>query len=87
MASHPVAPEIVLPAIDYPVHQVDLKTGNPCGFKATFNPTLATDRQPGNPLPTDATCHARPDQHNGGKNQQCQHEVGDIEGGVYLPTQ
>jgi len=39
VASLPFAPEIVLPTIDYLVHQVDLKKGNPYGFKATFNPT------------------------------------------------
>lgn len=39
VASLPFAPEVVLPAIDYLVHQVDLKKGNPYGFKATFNPT------------------------------------------------
>jgi len=39
VASLPFAPEIVFPAIDYLVHQVDLKLGNPYGFKATFNPT------------------------------------------------
>jgi len=39
VASLPFAPEIVLPAIDYLVHQVHLKTGNPYGFKASFNPT------------------------------------------------
>jgi hypothetical protein len=39
VASLPFAPEIVLPAIDYLVYQVDLKKGNPYGFKATFNPT------------------------------------------------
>jgi len=39
VASLPFAPEIVLPAIDYLVHEVDLKMGNPYGFKATFNPT------------------------------------------------
>jgi len=39
VASLPFAPEIVLPAIDYLVNQVDLKKGNPYGFKATFNPT------------------------------------------------
>jgi hypothetical protein len=38
-ASLPFAPEIVLPTIDFFVHQVDLKTGNPYGFKATFNPS------------------------------------------------
>ncbi len=39
VASLPFAPEIVLPAIDYLVNKLDLKTGNSCGFKATFNPT------------------------------------------------
>ena len=39
VASLPFAPDIVLPAIDYLVHQVNLKMGNPYGFKATFNPT------------------------------------------------
>jgi len=39
VASLPFAPEIVLPAIEYLVHQVDLKLGNPYGFKASFNPT------------------------------------------------
>ena len=39
VASLPFAPEIVLPAIDYLVYQVNLKKGNPYGFKATFNPT------------------------------------------------
>ncbi|KAF3998319.1 glucoamylase family protein [Glaciimonas immobilis] len=40
VASLPFAPEIVLPTIDYFVHQVGLKAGNPYGFKATFNPTF-----------------------------------------------
>jgi hypothetical protein len=39
VASLPFAPEIVLPAIDYLVHHVHLKLGNPYGFKASFNPT------------------------------------------------
>lgn len=39
VASLPFAPEIVLPTIDYFIHQVALKAGNPYGFKATFNPT------------------------------------------------
>ena len=42
VASLPFAPEIVLPAIDYFVNDVGLKTGNPYGFKATFNPTYPT---------------------------------------------
>ncbi|MEO7665982.1 MAG: glucoamylase family protein [Dehalococcoidia bacterium] len=44
VASLPFAPEIVLPAIDYLVHKVDLKVGNDCGFKATFNPTYPDRR-------------------------------------------
>ncbi len=39
VSSLPFAPKIVLPAIDYFVHDVGLKTGNRYGFKATFNPT------------------------------------------------
>jgi hypothetical protein len=39
VASLPFAPDIVLPAIDYFIHEVKLKVGNPYGFKATFNPT------------------------------------------------
>ena len=39
VASLPFAPEIVLPAIDYCIHQVKLTEFNPYGFKATFNPT------------------------------------------------
>ncbi len=40
VASLPFAPEIVLPSIDYFIREVDLKTGNAYGFKATFNPTF-----------------------------------------------
>ena len=47
VASLPFAPEIVLPAVDYLVHEVNLKVGNPYGFKATFNPTYPT--RSGNP--------------------------------------
>jgi len=43
--SLPFGPKIVLPAIDYLVHEVELKTGNPCGFKATFNPTYPHKRR------------------------------------------
>jgi len=39
VTSLPFAPEIVLPAIDYLLNEVDLRVGNPYGFKATFNPT------------------------------------------------
>ncbi len=39
VASLPFAPEIVLPAIDYFINEVNLKSGNPYGFKATFNAT------------------------------------------------
>ncbi len=47
VASLPFAPEIVLPAIDYFVHEVKLNAGNPYGFKATFNPTYP--EKSGNP--------------------------------------
>jgi hypothetical protein len=40
VASLPFAPEIVLPAIEHLVHEVDLKAGNPYGFKSTFNATF-----------------------------------------------
>ena len=47
VASLPFTPEIVLPAIDYLVHEADLKMGNPYGFKASFNPTYpATSGNP-----------------------------------------
>ena len=39
VASLPFASEIVLPVIDYFIHQVKLKIPNSYGFKATFNPT------------------------------------------------
>ena len=39
VASLPFAPDIVLPAIDFYVHEVKLKQSNPYGFKASFNPT------------------------------------------------
>jgi hypothetical protein len=39
VASLPFAPEIVLPALDYYIHQVKLTDLNPYGFKASFNPT------------------------------------------------
>ncbi len=44
VASLPFAPEIVLPAIEYLVHKVDLKVGNSCGFKASFNPSYPDRR-------------------------------------------
>ena len=37
-ASLPFAPEIVLPALDYCIHDVKLTESNPYGFKASFNP-------------------------------------------------
>jgi hypothetical protein len=40
VASLPFAPEIVLPAIDHLVHEMDLKAGNAYGFKSTFNATF-----------------------------------------------
>jgi hypothetical protein len=39
VASLPFAPEIVLPAIDYCIHDLGLKMDHPYGFKATFNLT------------------------------------------------
>ena len=38
-ASLPFAPEIVLPALDYCIHEMHLTESNPYGFKASFNPT------------------------------------------------
>ena len=46
-ASLPFAPEIVLPTLDYCVHQAKLTDLNPYGFKATFNPSHPG--KPGNP--------------------------------------
>jgi hypothetical protein len=45
VASLPFAPEIVLPALRH-FHDIDLKVGDPYGFKASFNPTLATPDLP-----------------------------------------
>jgi hypothetical protein len=39
VASLPFAPDIVLPAIGFYVHEIELKLSNPYGFKASFNPT------------------------------------------------
>jgi hypothetical protein len=39
VASLPFAPEIVLPTLDYCIHQAQLAAGNPYGFKASCNPT------------------------------------------------
>jgi hypothetical protein len=39
VASLPFAPEIVVPAIDFCIHQIKLKNSSPYGFKASFNPT------------------------------------------------
>ncbi len=47
VGSLPFAPEIVLPAINYCIHQAKLKEANAYGFKASFNPTHPGD--PGNP--------------------------------------
>ena len=47
VASLPFAPEIVLPAIGYCVHQAKLAKFNSYGFKASFNPSHPG--QPGNP--------------------------------------
>ncbi|MGX9144306.1 glucoamylase family protein [Mesorhizobium sp. 128a] len=40
IASLPFAPEIVLPALRH-FHEMDLLVGNPYGFAASFNPTIA----------------------------------------------
>ncbi len=39
VASLPFAPEIVLPTLDYCIHQAKLTESNPYGFKASFNAT------------------------------------------------
>ena len=44
-ASLPFAPEIVLPALNFCIHQAGLTKHNAYGFKASFNPTY-----PGNPV-------------------------------------
>ena len=46
-ASLPFAPEIVLPALDYCIHQAKLTRFNSYGFKASFNPSHPGE--PGNP--------------------------------------
>ena len=38
-ASLPFAPEIVLPALNYCIHDIKLTGSNRYGFKASFNPT------------------------------------------------
>ena len=38
-ASLPFAPEIVLPALDYCIHDLKLKQANQYGFRASFNPS------------------------------------------------
>jgi hypothetical protein len=48
VASLPFAPDIVLPAIDFYIHETKLKEFNAYGFKAAFNPTHPG--QPGNPF-------------------------------------
>ena len=47
VASLPFAPEVVLPALDYCIHQARLTEFNSYGFKASFNPSHPG--QPGNP--------------------------------------
>lgn len=46
-ASLPFAPEIVLPVLDYCIHDIKLTESNHYGFKASFNPTYPA--APGNP--------------------------------------
>ena len=41
ITSLPFAPEIVLPVLRH-FHEIDLHEGNPYGFTASFNPTIAT---------------------------------------------
>jgi hypothetical protein len=48
VTSLPFAPEIVLPAIHFCIHQAKLKEANAYGFKAAFNPTHPG--KPGNPF-------------------------------------
>ncbi len=43
VASLPFAPEIVLPAIHFCIHQLKLKETNAYGFKGAFNPTHPSD--------------------------------------------
>ncbi|RWA61583.1 glucoamylase family protein [Mesorhizobium sp.] len=45
ITSLPFAPEIVLPALRH-FHEIDLQKGNPYGFTASFNPTIAADDRP-----------------------------------------
>ncbi len=40
VSSLPFAPEIVLPSIDYAIHEIKLTKPNLCGFKASFNSTF-----------------------------------------------
>lgn len=54
-ASLPFAPEIVLPALDYYIHEVKLTEQNPYGFKASFNATYPG--KPGNPHGWVSTWH------------------------------
>ncbi len=42
ITSLPFAPEIVLPALRH-FHEIDLHEGNPYGFTASFNPTIAAN--------------------------------------------
>jgi hypothetical protein len=44
VASLPFAPEIVLPALDYCIHEAKLTESNPYGFKASFNHTFTRKR-------------------------------------------
>ena len=53
VASLPFAPEVVLPALDYCIHQARLTEFNSYGFKASFNPS-----HPGQPaIPTAGGSH------------------------------
>ncbi len=54
-ASLPFAPEIVLPALDYCIHDIKLTEANRYGFKASFNPTYPVAS--GNPHGWVSPCH------------------------------
>ena len=54
-ASLPLAPEIVLPALDYCIHDIKLTESNRYGFKASFNPTYPSAH--GHPHGWVSPCH------------------------------
>jgi len=54
-ASLPFAPEIVLPALEFCIHDIKLTESNRYGFKASFNPTFPAS--PGHPHGWVSPCH------------------------------